>query len=390
VIPTAVSILNQGDLELGEYFAPDARPCLRNKNGAMGLCFRAEKSGIYSGYPAGMVPFALVAAGSAKLLDVDLDQPQILLRLEKITAAAVSALAVGLFFLTALCLAPARASWFASAILAVNSGMFSTVGMALWQHGGIILWTAAVVLVEFLEAGNPSRRGTMIQGICCGLLVACRLTAATVLVPFGIWVMLRNPRRASLLVGVAVLTFLPWAWFYQSTYGTPFGPSMWFLSGKLWSNEISTSLLGVLFSPARGLLVYQPWALLVPLLFFFKGRSDHPDRQPPTGWKWFCSSAILLHILLIAAWGCWWGGWCWGSRLVVDVVPLFALLCVVPVNGLLNSRHGRMVLFSLSLLSLAVQIPGVYGNPSTWNRSACFPDDLWSWSHAPFLMWLGW
>ncbi len=385
VVPTALSILNQGDTELGEYFTPRSKPCLRDRNGEIGLCFRAEKSGIYSGYPAGMVPFALVTASMAKILDADLDQAQVLLRLEKMTAAAVAASAVAFFYLTALCLAPARASWVASAVLALNSGMFSTVGMALWQHGGIILWTAVAVFIEFLGMGKPTRKGTVMQGVCCGMLVSCRLTSATVLIPFGLWVLLRNPKRTILLGVVAVLTFFPWAWFYQSTYGSPFGPSMSFLSQKLWSNDMQGPLLGVLFSPARGLLVYQPWIVLVPLLLVFGTRSIPSVRRVPPGWKMFCSSAILIHILLIAAWGCWWGGWCWGSRLVVDVVPLFALLCVVPIDGLLNTRYGWVVLLSLSLTSLAIHLPGVYGDPSIWNRKACFPGDLWSWRHAPFL-----
>ena len=136
VIPTAVSVWKDGDVELSEYLATGPGPSLRNRSGAIRGCFRSGRWGIYSSYPAGMVPFAVVATGLADLAGADLGNPQVHPRLEKMTASCVAAVAVGLFFLVSLRLAPTGPALVASATLAAGSGIFSTVGMALWQHGG--------------------------------------------------------------------------------------------------------------------------------------------------------------------------------------------------------------------------------------------------------------
>jgi hypothetical protein len=112
------------------------------------------------------------------------------------------------------------------------------------------------------------------------------------------------------------------------------------------------------------------------------------DRaSSPSGWIWFCFVAIACQVLLISAWGCWWGGWCWGSRLVVEIVPLCALLCVRPIAVLGASRGGRALVLTLAILGLLVHIPAAYFNAIRWNSTAHFPDDLWSWTHAPFTEW---
>jgi hypothetical protein len=390
VIPTAISILKEGNAELGEFFGAGGKIDFLRREGRVPRCFQARPNGIYSAYPSGMVPFSVAVAGLSTLSDANLDSPAAHLHLEKMTASMVAALSVGLFFLIGLRLAPPAVAWVVSAILAAGSGLFSTVGMTLWQHGGVIFWSLTILLIEFRRVGRASRWDSAFQGFACAMLVTCRLSSISFLVPLGLWVLAREPRRAASIVAVSGLAYLPWAWANQATYGNPFGPSTGFLAGKLWSLRPWEPLSGVLFSPARGLLIYQPWLILALASAIPSVRSrvaSLGSPLDPPGWASFCGSAIVLHLLLISAWGCWWGGWCWGSRLVVEIVPIGALLCLRPVTALWASRRGRALVVALGLLGVLVQIPAVYFDAGRWNATADVPDDLWSWSRAPFLDW---
>ena len=391
VVPTAISLITEGNWELGEYLEVGRRQVnLLDRAGHVPLCFQVRPQGTYSNYPAGMVPFAVAVVGLSALCDGNLDNVEVHRHLEKMTAALVAAVSIGLFFLIAARLAPARSAWISTALLAVGSGLFTTVSMGLWQHGGIIFWSLIVLLVEFLESESPSRRGPIIQGFACAQLVTCRLTSVAFLVPFGLWMLVRSPRRALKIVTVAGLAYLPWCWAYLATYGNPFGPSTGFLSGRLWSVDLAGPLAGVLFSPARGLLVYQPWILLalavaVPSV---RARASGLGRAAgPSGWVPFCLTVVASQVLLVSAWGCWWGGWCWGSRLVVEIVPLCALLCVRPIAALRASRMGRSVVFSLAILGVLAHVPAAYFNGVRWNATAHFPQDLWSWTRSPLTEW---
>ena len=347
---------------------------------------------IYSSYPGGMVPFALPVALLSRVVGADFDQPMVANRLEKIAATLVGSLSIGLFFLIAVHLAPPGPALTMTAILASGSAMFSTIGQGLWQQGGIVFWSLLVLMIEFRGDGRPSKGGIALQGLACGMMPACRLTAAVFLLPFGLWVFARSPRRALAIAGVAALTSLPWILGYWSIYQSPFGPSTNQMVRSAWTGSIGWPLLGVLISPARGMLVYQPWVLLAPLAFVpamrcVSSRSGLADTLK--GWRWFCGAVILFQIGLVSAWTAWWGGWCWGSRLVSEVLPLCALLALGPVTLLSRSAAGRRLVLSLAIAGLLMHVPVVYLGAEVWNDLTNIDhhtDALWSWSRAPFLL----
>ncbi|MCC6417520.1 MAG: hypothetical protein IT429_04660 [Gemmataceae bacterium] len=388
VTATASSLVLDGDWEIGE-FAAGAPDCYRFAAfDGLPYCLTRTAGGLYSKYPSGMVPFALPTVAAARLVGADLNSPGVRNRLEKWTAAWVGAGALGLFFLTALHVGRPLPAALATVLLATGSAVFSTVGQALWQQGGVIFWLLTVLLIEFRSAGRPSLRATVLQGAACAMMLACRLSAAVIVVPLGIWVLARAPRRALVLGASAALAYLPWAAVYGSIHGNPFGPSTGQLGGGNWGWS-GEALLGLLLSPGRGLLVYQPWAVLAVFAFLpvaaWRGSG-------PAGWRWFCLAASGLQVGLVAAWCCWWGGHCWGSRLLAEVVPLCALLCVGPIGVLCRGRAGRAVLAVLAAVALIVHAAGVFWEPCWEVRTGLDrnPEVLWSWPRAPFLIqWTG-
>jgi hypothetical protein len=393
---TAIRLATEGDCRLDEFCRDGYLRREIEETGRLPFFLQRRGGHIYSSYPAGMVTFALPVAVLSRTVGAHFDDPRVRSRLEKLAAALVGALGIGLFFLAALHLAPPAPAWTATAILAAGSGMFSTVGQGLWQQGGIVVWSLVVLLVEFREHRNPTRAGTVLQGLACGMLPACRLTAATFLLPFGAWVFARSPRRALAIAGVAALAYLPWALGYHVVYGTPFGPSSSQMDRACWTWSIGWPLAGVLVSPGRGLLLYQPW-LVLALLSFVPAIRRSAARcgcgGEPAGWPGFCIAAVVFQIGVVAAWSLWWGGWCWGSRLATEVLPLCALLAMTPIAALGQSASGRRLILTLAIAGLLMQVPHVYLGANQWNQLTdvdAHPDALWSWSRAPFLMpWTG-
>jgi hypothetical protein len=389
VMLEATSLLRHGNLELSDYAASYAPSYSLGGAGLPYFLGPARNGGIYSSYPSGMVPFALPVAGMARVLGAEPDRPLVRERLQKWAACWVAAGCLGLFFLLALHRVGPAPAWVMTALLATGSVMYSTVGQALWQHGGVIFCSLAALLLEFRQARRASLPATLGQGAACALMIACRLSSGLFVMALGLWVLARAPRRAVWLGAAAAVAYAPWALLYWSIYGTPFGPSTGQLAASAWTPNPLDGLLGVLVSPSRGLLVYQPWLLLAGALLLPSVRRLLPaGRAPaPAGWALFCAAAVVFHLGLISSWRCWWGGYCWGSRLASEAVPLCALLLLRPLAALWSTPGGRRLVIAVGLLALLLHVPADFLHSDHWNPDILRNDDpaaLWSWSHAPF------
>lgn len=387
VVPTVVQFHTHGNRDLSGYlsvpragrwavFPPEDREPYCVRRGADG-------ASLYSSYPAGMEVFAwpFVLAASAAGQPIDGDDCQFWI--ERAAATVTGGLCGGLFFLAGLHLGRPGPAFVMSVLFATGSVVFTTLTQLLWQQTGVVFWMLVILLVELRARGQPGWKGTAGQSLACALMLACRPSAVTFLIPFGVWVLARNWRRGVVLPALAGVLYLPWAVMYHRIYGSPFGPSMAFL-GQTWTP--AANVLGVLFSPGRGLFVYQPWIGLLPLLLKQSVRTD-PDRPLPPGWYPFGLAFLACHTLLVGSWGVWWGGYCWGSRLAAEVVPVAGLLCVRPVGWLMARWWGCAVLAIVAAVGVAVHAPYVYGVGGEWNIDRdidAHPGHLWDWRNPPF------
>jgi hypothetical protein len=369
VLPTVVQMLRHGNRDLAAW--NDGRWDRFACDGQVYFLRRVpNRDGLYSAYPAGMELFAAPVIGVAMMFGLDVEDATVLARLERITASLVSSGSLALFFLLAAHFARSLTAYAATLLLATGSTFTSTTGLALWQQGGIVFWMLVVLLCEI-----RNRHGWF-QAFACAAMLACRPSAVTFLVPFGIWLSMRDWRRGFSLPLQAMLCYLPWGILYRSLYGSPFGPSMLDLN-EHW--QPAEHLLGVLISPGRGLFVYQPWLLLLVAIHF---------RRLHVWWPLFVT-VIAAHTLLIASWPVWWGGHCYGSRLMAEVVPLVGLLLLEPLERFLEMSGGPWLIGAFAVLGLAIHLPGAYGTAMAWNfrptEINIHPERLWQWSDPPFL-----
>jgi hypothetical protein len=384
VAPTAISLVRQGNVDLSEFLALRPWNPLTGRGSERSAAFQRLPDGrILSAFPPGMVPWATAVAAGSRLMGADFDRPAAFLRLEKLTASLVASAVLTLFFLAACRFGPPGSALVTTVLLGTGSAVLTTVGLGLWQHGGVAFWLLLALRIEIQTHCQPSRQAIVVQAIALAQMLACRPTAALLVGLFGLWVLARQPRRAVILGLLTVVAYLPWVTFYATVYGNPLGPHTMLMNsgGQFWSFFRADRLLGVLACPSRGLFVYQPWAILAI------GALAVPSlrRRGPRGWPLFAAVAVTAHVVIIAAWHDWSGGWCWGSRLLTEIIPLLGLLAIPAVAALMRSRPGRAALVGLALCGLAVHLPAITRDAGRWNAVTDHDANLWSWSNAPFL-----
>ncbi len=113
------------------------------------------------------------------------------------------------------------------------------------------------------------------------------------------------------MVAIAILNLKRFGGITLTGYHTAFdkGFSVPLIKGLVWN----------FFSPYRGLFIYAPSALIV----FLGLRNFYA--------KWRSSLMLLLsistfEILIYSKWWAWHGGWCWGPRFLIPLLPIFLLI----------------------------------------------------------------
>jgi hypothetical protein len=277
-------------------------------------------------------------------------------------ARHASALALALaatLLCAALC---ARASPpVAAAIALVTSLSFAgvpTLGQGLWQQTALIVPLMAAVATV---AWASWRRGALLV-LSPGLLAVAALArpnAAILVSALGVtWILatMKQPRRVTLIavaLPLAVLMALPQLAWNASRTGDPLalhayvaahsdGPVVFGLGAK-W---FLTGFLGLVVSPARGLLFYAP-VLLVALYAGIR----HGDTSARA-----IAGGILLHVALVAAYRQWWGGWVFGPRMLAETVWLGPLLVV----SLRPPRRLLTALVATGAFTVAIGLLGTF------------------------------
>lgn len=189
--------------------------------------------------------------------------------------------------------------------------------------------------------------------------------------------LVRNWRPlASFLIPIALagLASLWWNWVrYGSLWATGYAETERFVSEvALWFS----GTVGLLVGPARGLMWYNPALLLaIPGGFWFW-------RNKP--WIFGITLAnVLLYIMIYGGWYMWHGGFSWGPRFLVPLVPLLAFL-TGPVlawltTGASERGSGKLwqgIVGMLVALSIGVQWLGMvipFGLVQDWLAATVQP-----------------
>ena len=304
--------------------------------------------------------------------------------LEKVAAAVIAAASVVVTYLAARRLAsPSGAMWIGLG-LGLGTSIWATASQMLWQHGVVALAIAAGLLL----LGHPDRPSWTLAaaGLVFGVGAMTRPSAALMLAAAVAWVALRSPLRTAAvelawLLSGAVPPLLATA-LYNQRYFDNFLGAYGLMKGAVDLRRAPLGLAGLLVSPNRGLLVFTPIALLG-----IYGLVRCAWKPSGTGLGIFGIAAIL-HGVLSGAYYQWAGGWSFGPRYLVDVLPILALGAALVWRSL--GGAWKWALAGALLWSVAVQLDGSFCYPaSNWNqrmlRAGSLERAAWSWDH--FELW---
>jgi hypothetical protein len=299
--------------------------------------------------------------------------------MEKVSASLLASVASVLMFLL---LRRERIRW--SLPLAVafafgtNTWMISS--QALWQHGtGELLIVLALLLV--VVPASPVRTAAL--GAVCVLIAANRPPDALIAGAFVLFTVWSRRRNALWLLAGAAVPLAALLYYDLNFIGHVAGG---YALGKA-PNEIFfrwdwSGVPGLLISPTRGLLVFTPFLVFVPV-----GLIQRLRASSSRGLAVALSFAAVTQLLVYSQTD-WRAGVSWGPRYLTDLLPI--LLWMLAPAPLVLRPLARGLLVLAMAASVVVQIIGAFwyttksdeliyaGNPASMRAA-------WNPRNVPFL-----
>jgi len=203
-------------------------------------------------------------------------------------------------------------------------------------------------LIRFMQ--TQTTRNAMCCGLFLGLLICLRLEMGIVLPVYlyAVWMSSKpsfswKPSAGILLPAVfggAFVLFYNFMYWQGSTAGG--------YEGSFTTNPFP-ALYGILFSPGKSLFVFNPVLLLLPLTLRFFYHSQRPVFH-----VWLGTVGLLF--LVYCFWGNWWGGWGYGARHFVPLLPLLMIPLAECIEQ--KSQSFFIVFLLLAAVGLFVQVVG--------------------------------
>jgi hypothetical protein len=166
------------------------------------------------------------------------------------------------------------------------------------------------------------------------------------------------------------------------------------ISGGHTVNGLNGSLLdgfaGILFSPGRGLFIYTPVAIFALYALLPSAAAARAKHAPLLA---ACLVFVVLDSIVIAKWGVWWGGYCWGPRLLTELAPPLTVLMAIGVSAI-QRPWPRRAFAVLALYSISIQAIGAFFYPKGhWDTRPknvnAARARLWDWRDNPIARTVG-
>lgn len=301
--------------------------------------------------------------------------------MEKLTASLLAAASAALLYLLLRRRAGPRDALLLTLAFAFGTTTWVISSQALWQHGLAALLVIGALL---LLTGPCTPRRALAAGFLCGLIACNRPPDAILAAALGIYGLWWARRRAPLLAAGAALPLGLVLAYNLEVAGMVAGAYAISGDASFFRHPLLPGIAGLLFSPTRGLLVFSPFLLALPL-----GCGALLRDRGARGLLLALGIAAVLQLLLYAK-ADWRTGFCWGPRWLTDLLPL--LLWMLP--PVVAALHGaRRVAFVLAVVAaIAIEAVGAfwYTGMSTLAlfAVAAGPDRMkaaWDPRNAPFV-----
>jgi hypothetical protein len=281
-------------------------------------------------------------------------------RAEKGAASVIASLAAALLFLLLEKRTALRWAIACSLAFGLCTSMWAVASQQLWQHG-----SCALCLVIGLAYLADWRRGRHLAaaGLWLGMASAIRPPAVVYFAAGALWAMLSSERagerrrRALAWYGLGLVPLVLTAGYNLELFGQLLGGYR-FNVGIFPRGNMVLGALGLLMSPNRGILVFSP--VVLPGLAGIVRAILRPMEDLFAA---VFSAAAVIYFLIHAATSTWGGGWSFGGRYLIEILPVVALAACPSLPGL--GRWRRRALLALAAWSLIVQLDGAFCYPAS-------------------------
>ena len=278
--------------------------------------------------------------------------------LQKILAAILTAILVGLIDATAMLILKPLESAVVAIAAAFGSQLLSTASRGIWSE----TWQAfilgcVVYLLLRSKVRDEAPHAILIASLLAWTYFVRPLSAISIAaVTVYFFLIYRDRFTTYAITGLIWLaTFIAYSLVVFDSYLPGY-----YLRYTPGGGGVLPGLRGVLINPSRGLLVFVPAVLFICYLVIRYWRSM-PHREMAI----LATTIILLHTFAIATYEEWRGGLCYGARLYLDVLPWFVLLAILGLAAVANTRVARLsrmeiaVAIVLVLIGVAVNAPAL-------------------------------
>jgi len=286
-----------------------------------------------------------------------------------------------------------KQSWLVAFIFAFCTSIWPTVSRALWPNGPSMLCLTLALYLALKARGKP----TLVQFTAIPLAFSyiVRPTNAIPIAIFALYVLLYYRKYLLQFLVWSAAILLPFFITNYTIYGTILSPYYQGLDSDTFVFFMPPlqQLLGVLFSPSRGLFIFNPLFLFSCFgLFLTLRHIRRPD--PEQALRLALAAIILANLLVVAGFWHWYGGYEIGPRLLADMIP-FLVFFLIPVIPTLTATPARVkplpiAFLACLLVSFLIQFHSAV-NPAVWewNYTPTNIDldraRLWDWGDPQFL-----
>ena len=339
----------------------------------------------YNYFPLGTALACLPVVAVLKAAGMDIQNLEPLIQIG--ITALTSILTFGLLVRLALLFRPAGQALLISCIFWFGTSLASTAGTALWSHNFAVVFALTALIYMMQLALERKPRVWIIVALCLFASYLCRPTMSLfVLIAIG-FIASYDRVQSFKVILLDALLFLIFVLFSQKEFGQLLPD--YYVPNRLGEGASLDAWAGNFFSPARGLLVFSPFLLVVWLKKGFKNR----------GWRlkpsWLLIGVLwpALHLWAISKFSPWWGGHAFGSRLTTDILPGLFLLTLYawPRDRLHDWKEPRRWMLGIACI-FSIYVHTVQGlmneYTSAWNRQPDIDQHseyLFDWSYPQFL-----
>lgn len=254
---------------------------------------------------------------------------------------------------------------YCSVRVAVALALLYGLGTMAWPYSRFFFSEPLFTLCLFLSAFAIYQQRPLLAGLACGYALATRLDGMVLLPALFAYAWLKGHRLGmmgkmlfGLLPGGVVVLLHNWVRFHTFTeqgYG-----------GEGFTGNVFVGLYGLLLSSGKSVFLYVPLLLAFPFAvraFAVRFRSEAV----------LVGLVVVITLLKSAWWWCWWGGWCWGPRFLLPVMPFL----ILAMGVLYNQGVWRYVMgFLLFPLSLAINLLGILVDFNSYLRDVTRGDTM--------------